>query len=84
MNNISDSTRIRNLLFNFILNMTSWQEKIENKLTALTALQEKANRNTIDVYREYAEADKDKHHHTSQPGRQQGNEGCRGRKIISN
>merc|ERR1712079_284811 len=64
----TDSTRIRNLLFNFILNMTSWQEKIENKLTALTALQEKANRNSIDVYREYAEADKDKHHHTSQPG----------------
>ena len=64
---VVDSTQIRNLLINFMLNMTSWQQKIEKKLTALQdTYKGQANSQTIDVYREYG--DKDKHHNTSRPG----------------
>ena len=56
-------------MLNFIVNMSSWQQRIEHKLSAIQQAykgQTQANVNTIDVFEEYE--DKDKLYDTSMPG----------------
>ena len=65
----TESSRLRSLLLNFIVNMSSWQKRIEHKLSAIQQAykgQTQANINTIDVFQEYE--DKDKFSDTSMPG----------------
>ena len=73
---ITESSRLRSLLLNFIVNMSSWQQRIEHKLSAIQQAykgQSQANINTIDVFEKYE--DKDKFPDTSMPGWKKRTEG---------